>query len=276
MLPSTTPNPANPLSLKEGLYVLHLFYRVDRQTWASIAPEERQQRWNLLEQLVETIRQEPQTQLLTIAMIAKADLGFMLISPNLHALLGYEKRLAQALGAEVLQPVFSFFSLTEQSEYTTTEAEYVAELAQQGLTSDSPAYAEKMAAFAQRIKHYTQDRMYPTLPAWEFFCFYPMAKRREGTDNWYALGFEARKALMKGHATVGRKYAGKVSQLITGCTGLDDWEWGVTLFAHDPFEVKAIVSEMRFDEVTVRYGEFGEFYTGLPLPLEVIYKRLDL
>ena len=98
---------------------------------------------------------------------------------------------------------------------------------------------------------YKKDKLYPNLPVWEVFCFYPMNKRRgAGGQNWYALPFEERKKLMAGHARVGRTYHGKILQLITGATGLDDWEWGVTLFAHDTFDIKAIVYEMRFDPVT--------------------------
>jgi peroxiredoxin len=94
-------------------------------------------------------------------------------------------------------------------------------------------------------------------------CFYPMSKRRTADDNWYALDFDARKQLMGGHARVGRTYAGRVLQLITGSTGLDDWEWGVTLLADDIVALKEIVYEMRFDEVSARYAEFGPFLTGL-------------
>ena len=113
------------------------------------------------------------------------------------------------------------------------------------------------------MAHYREHRVHPQLPAKASICFYPMSKRREGEDNWYALDFAARKALMAGHARVGRTYAGRVVQLITGSTGLDDWEWGVTLFADDPLALKEIVYEMRFDEVSARYAEFGPFVTGL-------------
>ena len=92
-----------------------------------------------------------------------------------------------------------------------------------------------------------------------------MSKRRSGDDNWYRLPFEARKELMAGHARIGRTYAGRVLQLITGSAGLDDWEWGVTLLADDPVVLKEIVYEMRFDDVSARYGEFGPFFTGLVL-----------
>jgi chlorite dismutase len=103
-----------------------------------------------------------------------------------------------------------------------------------------------------------------------------MSKRRSGDDNWYSLPFDTRKALMAGHARVGRGYAGRVLQLITGSTGIDDWEWGVTLLADDPAALKDIVYEMRFDEVSARFAEFGPFVTGLVLdPVEAL-RRVGL
>ena len=103
-----------------------------------------------------------------------------------------------------------------------------------------------------------------------------MSKRRNGADNWYALDFEARKKLMAGHARVGRTYSGRILQLITGSTGLDEFEWGVTLLAKATIDIKSIVYEMRFDEVTARYGEFGDFYIGMQLPLDVLFRRICL
>jgi chlorite dismutase len=103
-----------------------------------------------------------------------------------------------------------------------------------------------------------------------------MSKRRSGEDNWYSLSYEERRKLMAGHARVGRKYSGKILQLITGSTGLDEFEWGVTLLAKDTFDIKAIVYEMRFDEVSARYAEFGDFYIGLQLPLDVLFRRICL
>ena len=105
-------------------------------------------------------------------------------------------------------------------------------------------------------------RVHPDLPVRKLLCFYPMSKRREGADNWYALSFDERKALMMGHGTLGRKFAGRVTQLITGSTGLDDWEWGVTLFAQNPDDLKEVVYTMRFDRASTLYAEFGPFVTG--------------
>jgi hydrogen peroxide-dependent heme synthase len=133
-----------------------------------------------------------------------------------------------------------------------------------------------MAAFHERMKHYRHERVYPTLPDWPVVCFYNMSKRRGEQRNWYALPFEDRRKLMLGHGAIGRQYAGRVKQLITGSTGLDDAEWGVTLFARDTFQIKSIVYQMRFDPVSADYGEFGEFYIGLQLPLDELFRRLQL
>ena len=126
------------------------------------------------------------------------------------------------------------------------------------------------------IEAYREQRLHPKLPKKRTICFYPMSKRRSGDDNWYALPFEERKRLMAGHATVGRRYAGRVLQLITGSTGVDDWEWGVTLLADDPAALKEIVYEMRFDEVSARYAEFGQFVTGLVLEPADALERVGL
>jgi chlorite dismutase len=134
----------------------------------------------------------------------------------------------------------------------------------------------KLEEFRKRMAKYNSDRLYPNMPDWPVFCFYPMSKRRNGGDNWYALDYEARRKLMAGHAKVGRTYSGRILQLITGSTGLDEFEWGVTLLAKDTIDVKSIVYEMRFDEVTARYGEFGDFYIGMQLPLDVLFRRICL
>jgi len=122
-----------------------------------------------------------------------------------------------------------------------------------------PAWRE----LTKRRTEYEHYRLYPELPDWEVMGFYPMSKRRNAGDNWYSLDFAARKRLMGGHARRGPEICRRVSQLITGSTGLDEWEWGVTLMAHQVDALKEIVYEMRFDEVTARYGEFGPFYVNL-------------
>ena len=183
-------------------------------------------------------------QVVPVAILGhKADLAFMAIGPDLVRL----RRLQTELAAAGLDVVDSYLSLTELSEYA------------QGLP---PEMAEA--------------RLHPQLPppGKRVICFYPMSKRRVPEQNWYTLPFEQRKELMYGHGKKGREYAGRIVQLITGSTGLDDWEWGVTLFADDPVQIKSVVYDMRFDEASAVYAEFGPFVVGLLAPVEDVLARV--
>ncbi len=171
-------------------------------------------------------------QLVTVALLGhKADLGVVALSPDSGVLRRLQSELARA-GAALS---YSYVSRTELSEYA----------------SDLPADVR-------------EARLHPHLPpeGMGAFCFYPMSKRREGEDNWYRLSYETRLALMRGHGNIGRSFRGRVLQLVTGSTGLDDYEWGVTLFGRGEDDLKECVYEMRFDEASARYAEFGPFLTG--------------
>jgi hydrogen peroxide-dependent heme synthase len=269
----------DPILPVEGRHVLHLFFRVDYTAWDLLEGNQRIAAKTTLASLVQEIRATPATQLLTFSVVSpKADLGFMLLTSDLHTADAYAKQLELALGPGILTPEFSWLSMTERSEYTTSDSEYGRQLEnEEKIRAGSPEFEEKMAAFRARMAKYLKDRLEPNLPDWPVVCFYPMSKRRAGPgQNWYALDFAARKKLMGGHARVGRQYAGRVLQLITGSTGLDDLEWGVTLFARTTSEIKAIVYEMRFDEVSAQYAEFGEFFIGLQMPLDSLFARLNL
>ena len=263
---------------EEGWHCLHLYYRIEYGQWQLLSREEQNAAKTNLSALVQEVRAMETTQLLTLSIVTpKADVGFVLITPDLHTANRIEKRLSVALGPDVLTPVYSYLSLTEESEYITTEEEYAEILVQeQNIERGSEEFQHGIAAFHERMKHYRQDRVYPTLPDWPVVCFYNMNKRRGEHRNWYALPYDERKGLMKGHANVGRTFAGKVKQLITGSTGLDDAEWGVTLFARDTFQIKAIVYQMRFDPVSAEYADFGEFFIGIQLPLDELFRRLQL
>src|ERR1700731_3777129 len=223
---------------EQGWHCLHLFYHVEYGQWQLLNREEQNAAKTNLTKLVQEIRATDATQLLTLSVFtSKADLGFMLITPDLQTANKIEKQLSLSLGADVLTPVYSYLSLTEESEYITTEAEYTATLDAE--TKRDPAkLGQALATFHDRMRHYRQERVYPTLPDWPVVCFYNMSKRRGEQRNWYALPYDERRKLMKGHASVGREFAGKVKQLITGSTGLDDAEWGAALFARDPFYIK--------------------------------------
>ena len=219
---------------KEGWHVLHLFYHIDHSQWALLTNEEQRQAKIRLTELIQEIRSTPDTQLLTFSIISpKADIGFMLLTPDLQKANSFEKQLTLSLGPEILSPSYSYFSLTEPSEYTTTREQFIAEtlVAEKQLTAGTPEYETSLKEFDDRMAHYRSYRVYPQLPDWPVVCFYPMSKRRSGTDNWYSLDYEARRELMSGHARVGRTYSGRILQLITGSTGLDEHEWGVTLLS---------------------------------------------
>jgi chlorite dismutase len=242
--------------------VLHLYYRVtDRESRGAK---------HVIDAL-EALEADGH-QALTLAMLGhKADLGVIALGPDLARL----QRFQHELLAAPLEPVWSYVSLTELSEYGATEDDERARLATEENITGAAA-DERLAAWRERIEHYRENRVHPRLPMKQCCCFYPMSKRRDVDANWYELPFEARKQLMAGHARVGRNYAGRVLQLITGSTGIDDWEWGVTLLADDPAALKEIVYEMRFDEVSARYAEFGPFFTGLVLPVDEACTRVGL
>ena len=171
-------------------------------------------------------------QIVTAAMLGhKADLCVMALSADWSVLRALQTGLQRA-GLDIVD---SYVSITEVSEYA------------KGLP-----------------EHMLKDRLYPNLPPDDMpaFCFYPMSKKREGHANWFATPFEDRKAMMMEHGTSGRKFAGQLVQLITASSGLDDFEWGVTLFAKSPEVVKNVVYTMRFDEASALFGEFGDFYVG--------------
>ncbi|MGZ5006037.1 MAG: chlorite dismutase family protein, partial [Chthoniobacterales bacterium] len=200
---------------EQGWHCLHLFYRIEFGQWQLLSAEEQRAAKTRLASLVQEVRALENTQLLTLSVVTpKADLGFMLITPDLHQANRIEKQINLSLGANVLAPVYSYLSLTEESEYRTTAEEYAHILEhEQKIEPGSEEFAKSMAAFDERMKHYRHERVYPTLPDWPVVCFYNMNKRRGEQRNWYSLPFEDRRKLMLGHGAVGRQYAGKVKQL---------------------------------------------------------------
>lgn len=262
-----------PVVPGEGWGVLHLFFHLRRELLedATAAADD------FLARLQQFNARDDYQALAFSVLGQKADLGLMVLGPDLAALDQLSIELAASpLGAALL-PAASYLSLTELSEYTSTAEDEARRLAtEEGLEEGSPEHAEALATFTRRMADYAEHRLHPKLPPRRVLSFYPMSKRREGADNWYALGFDDRKRLMAGHARVGRTYRGRVLQLITGSVGLDDWEWAVTLLADDPKALKDIVYEMRFDEVSARYGEFGPFVTGLVMEPHELLEHLGL
>jgi len=255
-----------PVQPSVGWGVLHLFYRVDRAR-AEGDPQAAKRVVDAVQSLVDDDHQA----LLFAVLGHKADLGVMALGPDLARLQAFQQELATT----PLALVDSYVSLTELSEYTSSEDDERARLeAEEHLAG--PAAEARLAAWRERMGHYQEQRIHPRLPTKKTICFYPMSKRRRADANWYSLPFAERKRLMGGHARVGRTYAGRVLQLITGSTGIDDWEWGVTLLADDPVALKEIVYEMRFDPVSAEYADFGRFFTGLLLEPPEALRRVGL
>ena len=260
------------VKLNHGIHVMHLFYRIDRTRWVQGDGVGK------LEALCAVNKHPSHPRLVTYANVGgKADLAFLLQAAELGQIGQLHRDLEACFAPGTLVPVFSYLSVTELSEYMPAEDDNRQMLIQQEkLAPESEAFQARMTELGKKRAEYEQYRLYPELPDWEVMGFYPMSKRRQGADNWYTLDFATRKRLMGGHARVGRKFAGRVSQLITGSTGLDGWEWGVTLMAHQVDALKEIVYDMRFDEVTARYGEFGPFFINLRLTPPALWKHLHL
>jgi chlorite dismutase len=267
-----------PIKLDRGLHVMHLFYRVDRVRWAQMSAADSARVRERLEKLCAAPAAASHPRVAAYANVGnKADLAFFLLAAELGQIAQMHRDLEGCFFPGTLSPVFSYLSVTELSEYTATQEDHQRTLVEEEkLQPGSAAYEKRMGELLARAEQYAHYRLYPEMPDWEVMGFYPMSKRRSGQDNWYVLDFAARRRLMAGHARVGRKFAGRVSQLITGSTGLDDWEWGVTLMAHQVDALKEIVYEMRFDEVSARYGDFGPFFVNLRLTPAQLWEHLRL
>lgn len=268
---------SEPIHAAKGWFVSHLFYEIDRLAWAESDPSARGETGRFLSEWMKPYEEGVRRQLFTYSIWGlKADLGFLIVDPDLQSLDEQEKKVHQVFPSGVLQPVHSFISLSEASEYITRDDDYRETLIRQGVGEESPEFEKKMSDFHSRMGVYIEERLHPRIPPHRVMCFYPMNKTRRGEENWYRLDFETRKKYMRGHAATGRSYHEHVKQLVTGSIGLDDWEWGVTLFSDDPFYFKKIVYEMRYDEASARFGEFGDFWIGIQLAPQELINRLQL
>src|SRR5690625_2067171 len=232
-----------PVKTFDGWYSLHDLRSIDWTSWKYAGEEERQEAINeftkLLTKWEQTEEDKKGSHAFYKVVGQKADFIFMFLRPTMEELNQIETEINKSKLGEFLIPAHSYVSVTEVSRYQPEDPDVDLE--------KSP---------------YIQEKMYPILPKWDYMPFYPMNRRRVQDENWYTLDFDVRGKLLYEHSKTGRKYAGKVKQVVTGSIGFDDWEWGVTLFAHDVLELKKIVYEMRFDEVSSRYGEFGQFFVG--------------
>ncbi len=262
-----------------GWPVLHLFYRVDRARWQGFSATQREAAVAAFGDLLTRVRAEAGMQLVASAVLGKADLALMAVHPDLRRVQRLTQQVAAtALGA-CLQPAHSFLSISEQSEYMSTAGDQARKLIdEQRHDPASAEFQQQITGFTRRMAAYAEARLHPELPGEDYpvLCFYPMSKARGEVRNWYALPFNERKRLMGAHAEAGRRFADRVQQLITSSTGIDDWEWGVTLFTRDLKSIRDIVYEMRYDEGSALYGRFGPFFVSVRFRPEELGQVLQL
>ncbi|HEX6748179.1 MAG TPA: chlorite dismutase family protein [Longimicrobium sp.] len=251
------PSQIAPATL-EGWYALHQMFSID---WplgsraAAFADEARA----LFERLNASAG-EGWSEPVRLVGASGADFMFIHFRPTLDALAEVQRTIATSDVGRALTLVYEYLSVTEAGLYhATAEAAGLGE-------PESDAFRQHLATVtaAEAGSAHVKTRLFPQVPeGMRYVSFYPMTKRRGAGQNWYALDVRERSRLMRDHGMTGRRYAGRVFQVITGSIGLDDWEWGVTLFARDPLDFKRLVTEMRFDEASAVYGEFGRFFTGI-------------
>ena len=255
--PSLTPT--------KGWHCSHFYYAFDRQVLNGLSPDQIAQGIQEFEAVFD--KDAPHaTQRNQISIVSghKADFSLMIMDPDPLKVDSIHQLLKSTQLGPALQTTYSFVSISEISEYVPTIEQYAEQLKRDGLEDGTENFNARLQAYESRLPKMNRQRLTPDfpLPEWPATCFYPMNKWRVVGANWFDLPFSARRELMAEHARSGMKFIGKVTQLITVSVGLDDWEWGVTLWAKNPQFLKDIVYTMRFDKASAKYAEFGPFYTS--------------
>ena len=251
-------NPFVPETL-EGWSVLHLMYRV---RWERLRPVQSPDRARMAQEAAQALAVPDSGATAWVQMLGhKAELMVICFRRTFDDLAQAQLALSRTALHDHLEPATSYVSIVELGMYEMT-----AKIHEQLGARFKPASDEFERAFDAEMDTQRQrvmSRLFLEVPRNRYVCFYPMNKRRGETQNWYSEAFERRAAMMREHGMIGRHYAGKVTQVISGSIGFDDWEWGVDLFADDPLVFKKLIYEMRFDEASAKFAEFGPFYTGL-------------
>ncbi|MFB6086164.1 MAG: heme-binding protein [Halodesulfurarchaeum sp.] len=240
---------ADPPPTEEGWFVLHDFRRIDWPEWQDTPESQQEVAIEAAVEYLETIGEGEvgETAIFTVAG-HEADLLLIHLRPTLDAVERAERQLDLTPFGRFAGSTRSFVSVTEVGGYTSRD------------------YFEEDGEVDPGLARYMESKLYPSIPETGYVSFYPMEKRRDPEYNWYDTPMDERAQMMAEHGETGKGYAGQVVQYITSGFGLDDWEWGVTLFSEDPTALKRIVYEMRFDEATAKYGEFGPFFVGRRFP----------
>jgi chlorite dismutase len=245
-------NPLVPETL-EGWSVLHLMYRLN---WDGVRRLQDVDVSRISDEAMSALAVPDAGATAFVQMLGhKGDLMVICFRRDFEQLAQAQLALSRTEFHSFLEPSTSYVSIVELGMYDMT-----GKLHQQlGSDEFEAAFDVEMETQRQRV----MNRLFLELPKARYVCFYPMNKKRSDGNNWYSETFERRAAMMREHGMIGRTYAGRVTQVISGSIGYDDWEWGVDLFASDPVVFKKLIYEMRFDEASARFAEFGPFYTGV-------------
>jgi peroxiredoxin len=260
-------NPFVPETL-EGWSVLHLMFRVDWPRLIAMPTADRDDAAREAMAVLNLGLTSPDAGATALVQLLghKGDLMAIAFRRTFDDLGRLQLALARTKLFECLTMTTSYVSVVELGMYEMT-AKIHRTLREQGLQHGSEAYNAAYDAEMERQRGRVSGRLFTPVPPARHVCFYPMNKRRGEVLNWYSEGFDRRAEMMLEHGKVGREYAGRVTQVISGSIGFDDWEWGVDLFADDPLTFKKLIYEMRFDEASAKFAEFGPFYVGLQFPV---------
>ncbi len=259
-----------PLTL-EGSSLLHQFFRFNWKTWRAIPQADRNRiATEAVKALTTLERKSPESPIQTALYSQlghKGDLILIHFRDSFAALNQVELDLAQLEIYDYLSPSHSYVSVVELGLYESSRKTWEAAAAK-GFEPGSQEFNAEVNASIERASTAMAPRLFPAIPDGRYLTFYPMDRKRAEDKNWYTVPFSERQRMMHEHGLIGRRYGDQVKQIISGSIGMDDWEWGVDLFADDPVVFKKLIYEMRFDEVSAVYALFGQFFLGIRLPIE--------
>ena len=259
----------------EGWWLLHQMFRVRWPDWQARPAAERREKADEAAQALGRMAPGQDGPTASCTLLGhKGDLMLIHFRRRFEQLQGAQLAVARLGLAPFLEATTSYVSVVELGMYEMT-AQIHARLGGRGLEPGSDPFESAFDAEMEEQRRRVEGRLFLDAPPRRHVCFYPMNKRRGESRNWYAVPFEERARMMRDHGVVGRRFAGAVTQVISGSIGFDDWEWGVDLFADDPLVFKKLVYEMRFDEASAWFGEFGAFYVGLQFSPSELPKFLD-
>ena len=220
--------PAMPLTL-EGYSVLHQMFRFRWIAWRKL---DEARRAEIAHEVAEAFAaSEEAGQFAAYSMLGhKGDLMLVHFRDSFDDLNQAELLLSRTGLQEFLEPTHSYLSVIELGLYDSS-VKLFRQLTERGVVPLTEEWNKEIEDTIERQKQAMRPRLFPKIPASRYLCFYPMDRRRGEDKNWYTLPIEERGRQMEEHGMVGRRYAGKVQQIITGSIGFDDWEWGVDLFA---------------------------------------------